>query len=59
MLRELEQNGLHIPITKDLRKAIDSMNTVVHGFEVSEEDASEAERIGTAFLAEIQRLDGN
>jgi predicted nuclease of restriction endonuclease-like (RecB) superfamily len=57
MLRELEQNGIQIPFTQDLRIAIDSMNRAVHGFEVSEEDAKEAEEIGAAFLAEIQRLE--
>lgn len=59
MLRELEQNGVNIPVSEELRKAIDSMNTAVHGFEVSEEDAKEAERIGGAFLTEIRRLESN
>jgi predicted nuclease of restriction endonuclease-like (RecB) superfamily len=57
MLRELEQNGIQIPFTQDLRIAVDSMNKAVHGFEVSEEDAKEAEDIGAAFLAEIRRLE--
>jgi hypothetical protein len=30
MLRELEQNGIQIPFTQDLRVAIDSMNKAVH-----------------------------
>jgi len=53
MLRELENSGIQIPTARDLRKAIDSMNKAAHGFEVSEEDAEEAEGVSADFLAEV------
>ena len=59
MLRELEKNGIHVPVDMEVRKAIDSMNMAVHGHEVSNEDATEAERIGSAFLSEIRKLEAS
>ena len=57
MLRNLERNGIRIPVDTELRDAIDSMNSAIHGQELSAEDAEEAERIGNAFLSEIRKLE--
>jgi predicted nuclease of restriction endonuclease-like (RecB) superfamily len=57
MLRNLERNGIRIPVDMELRDAIDSMNSAIHGQELSAEDAEEAERIGNAFLSEIRKLE--
>jgi hypothetical protein len=54
MLRELEQHDNQTPIAENVMKAIVPMNAAAHGFEVSEDEAKEAERAETLFLKQSQ-----
>jgi hypothetical protein len=56
MLNELQQLGLAPRSAARYRAALQTMNRAVHGFEVTEADATRAAKIATAFLAELRAI---
>ena len=54
MLRELNRSQVGVPISAEFFKAVAVMNAAAHGIEIPEAEATEAERIGLAFLETIR-----